>query len=75
MPKTWESIQSALRDCVLSCGKSYSQIARETGISRPALYRLLAGRGLSLKHTETLMRYFRLVIVSEAFDELKQEQS
>lgn len=75
MPKTWESIQSALRDCVLFCGKSYTQIARENGISRPTLYRLIAGQSITLRHIEKLVRYFKLVVVSEQFEDLKRDRT
>lgn len=65
MAKSWKSISFALRECVLFSGKNYTQLSNETGIPRPIFYRLLRGRSITLKHIETLVRYFKLTIVAD----------
>lgn len=53
-------IGDPLRDAVAASGMSWYQLAQETGLHLPALYKWRDGKDLSLASAEVLAEYFGL---------------
>jgi hypothetical protein len=53
-----KSVEQRLREALRASGKSYHQVARDIGVTNPALHYFgTRGRGLSLDTAEKLMAY------------------
>jgi hypothetical protein len=70
------TLTEAIKSAVRSTGKSVSAVARESGVSQPALHRFLAGqRGLTLHSADRLCPYLRLALQPLTSADLPTEET
>lgn len=61
MPKTWNSVTEALRECLIQTGWTYQRMADETGLNKAALLRFVQSRqSLRLDKADELVAFFGL---------------
>jgi len=69
------SISDQLRDAITASGKPITTIAREAGITQPALWRFMQGEGVTTGTADKLADYFGLKLCRDKKSKPKKKAS